>query len=203
MRTAAILLAAGESRRMGTAKQLLPWGETTLACHAASVAAAAGLSPVVAVVGARAAAVAAAFSADVEVVVNEDWRPGPGGSVAAGVRHVLASHPDVSAVLLTPADLPRVTADDLRELVKAAETSPCGVAASRFRETVGAPACFASRHFAALTKLNAAKGAGPLIRRLTEEDAGVAVVPLEAAAEDVDEPGDYARMRQEEPDPGR
>ena len=191
MRTAAILLAAGESRRMGRAKQLLPWGDTTLAGHAASVAAAAGLAPVVAVVGARAAAVAAAFPPGVEIVVNQHWRAGPGGSVAAGVRHVLANHPDVAAVLLTPADLPRVTADDLRRLVDAAAASPAGVAASKFGDTVGAPACFVRRHFADLTNLNPAKGAGPLIRAPGE---GVAVVPLESAADDVDRPADYERL---------
>ena len=202
MRTAAILLAAGESRRMGRAKQLLPWGDTTLAGHAASVAAAAGLSPIVAVVGARAAAVAAAFPPGVEIIVNENWQAGPGGSVAAGVRHVAENHPHVAAVLVTPADLPRVTADDLRRLIDAAARSPAGVAASLFGGTLGAPACFDQRHFAALMNLPAANGAGGLIRRLAESAAGVARVELAAAAEDVDRAEDYERIARG-PEPGR
>ena len=176
---------------MGTAKQLLPWGDTTLAGHAAAVAVEAGLSPVVAVVGARAPEVAAAFPPAVETVLNELWQRGPGGSIAAGVRHVVERHPDVSAVLVSPADLPRVTAADLRRLSEARRNSAAGVAASAFGDILGAPACFDRRHFADLLALNPAYGAGQLIRRL---GAGVAAVALAAAAEDVDRPEDYRRL---------
>ena len=50
----ALLLAAGESRRMGTLKALLPWRDTTLLRHQVSTLQQAGLSPIVVVVGHRA-----------------------------------------------------------------------------------------------------------------------------------------------------
>ena len=195
MRTAVILLAAGESRRMGAAKQLLPWGDTTLAGHAASVAAAAGLSPVVAVVGARAAEVAATFSDRVETVVNSEWPLGPGGSVAAGVRHVMDRHPHVAAVLRhagrsAAGDAGRFAAGWWRPRKSRPPASPPRCSAGRWaRRRVSAGGTSA-----AYWGLDPAKGAGPLIRRLAESGAGVARVEIEAAGEDVDRMEDYERI---------
>ena len=188
---AALVLAAGESRRMGRAKQLLPLADgTAMAAHAAAVALAAGLSPVIVVVGAGAAAVAATLPAGVEVVVNDAWRGGPGTSVTAGVRHLIARHPAVAGVVVTPADLPKVTAGDLLRIAAAALAAPSGASASRFGGTLGAPAGFARRHFDALLALDPARGAQRLIRSIS----GVAQVPVEAAADDVDRPEDYERI---------
>ena len=189
---AAVLLAAGASRRMGRAKQLLiapGTGGLTLVAHAAAMAATAGLSPVVAVVGARAGEVAAALGPGVEAVLNPDWAAGPGTSVATGVRHVIDHHPEASAVLLTPIDLPRVTADDLRRLISAAAGSPAGASAAAFDDSIGAPAVLDRRHFAALLALPPERGAGALLRAI-----GATPVDLPAAADDIDRPEDYRRL---------
>ena len=51
--TAALLLAAGESRRMGQLKALLPWKGSTLLAHQISALSGAGIDRIVVVLGHR------------------------------------------------------------------------------------------------------------------------------------------------------
>ena len=84
-RVAAVLLAAGESTRMGEMKALLPWiSGATLIAHQASALARAAPQAV--------------------VVENERYREGRATSIVAGVRAL----PDgVDAVLVVSVDQPR------------------------------------------------------------------------------------------------
>lgn len=105
---AAVVLAAGESRRLGEFKPLLAWpdaeGGEPLAAYQVRQLLAAGAAPVVVVTGARAAAVAAAARAARAVVVfNPRYREGKSSSVRAGV----AATPEGAALLMVGVDQPR------------------------------------------------------------------------------------------------
>ena len=60
--TSIVLIAAGESRRLGTPKQLLPWAGHTLLRHAALTALEADLGPVIVVLGSNQVACRAALA---------------------------------------------------------------------------------------------------------------------------------------------
>ena len=166
---------------MGQPKHLLtlPDGRT-MPQRAADVAAEAGASAIVVVLGADAPAVAATLD-QVHVAINDQWEQGMGGSIRVGLEAVLADEPD--AVLILLADQPRVEADDLRRLIEAGGE---GIAASRYDNAVGVPAYFGRRFFPLLLELPAAVGAKQLLRRLDD----VALVELPHAADDVDTPAD-------------
>ena len=85
MRLAAIILAAGESRRMGRAKALLPFRDGTFLSVLAGTLAP-YCSPVVAVFGFDGEAVAAGAPAGVVPVVNRDYRLGMLTSLQTGLR---------------------------------------------------------------------------------------------------------------------
>lgn len=130
-RVAAAILAAGEGRRFGGAKPLAVLGGTTLvatACHAALES---GLSPVLCVVGAEAAAVTAALPGGVDAVVNTRWREGIASSLAAAID-ALGTHPDVTAVCIGLADQPRVGPDAYKRLA-AAHGAGAVLAAATYR----------------------------------------------------------------------
>ncbi|MSQ07114.1 MAG: nucleotidyltransferase family protein [Dehalococcoidia bacterium] len=126
MSVAALLLAAGESRRMGRPKALLPWpfhyGEgTTLLAHQILALKAAGVDWVVVVLGHQAAALRAAVEprlpghlAGISWTVNPHYRQGKTTSVKAGLA-ALGSVP-CDALLLLNVDQPR-TAETLRHLL--------------------------------------------------------------------------------------
>ncbi len=105
---AAVILAAGESRRMGELKQVLPWDGATMVEAAVDAACAATeLHEVVVVVGHEAGTVRAALEKrdrpKTRIVVNARYRQGMLSSVKAGVS---ALGPCVEAFLVAPADEP-------------------------------------------------------------------------------------------------
>jgi len=113
---AAIVLAAGESRRFGQPKQLLPVGDKTMIQHVVDVASNSPVDQVIVVVGCRAKEVRASIAdRPVEVVVNGKWKLGLSSSVQAGLSAV---KPEVGAVLFVLADQPGVTTEVVAKLVQ-------------------------------------------------------------------------------------
>jgi CTP:molybdopterin cytidylyltransferase MocA len=104
----AIVLAAGEGRRMGGPKALLPIGGETFLARACRELAGPGVASVVAVLGAEAERVRreAGAPAAASVVVNDRWREGMLTSVWRGLDE--AEDRGADAVLLHPVDNPWV-----------------------------------------------------------------------------------------------
>lgn len=102
---AAILLAAGESTRMGQPKQLLDWRDRPLIAAQTETLLAAGCRPVVVVLGAHANRVRPALPArsDVQITTNRHWREGRASSIRTGARAV---PPTTDAVAVVSVDQP-------------------------------------------------------------------------------------------------
>ncbi|MHB8378002.1 MAG: nucleotidyltransferase family protein [Dehalococcoidia bacterium] len=103
----AILLAAGESRRMGRQKALLPWQRTTLLeYHLAQLAAVDEIREIIVVTGHEPERITqiAASAPRARVVHNAAYRTGKVSSIQAGLRAV---SPDAGTVLLLAVDQPR------------------------------------------------------------------------------------------------
>jgi len=185
--TAVVILAGGESARMGYRKELLPFRGIPLVRHAASTALAAGLGPVVVVLGAHGAQVRTALlGLDVTTVVNEAWRGGIGTSIRAGVGAVDRSD-EVRGLVLMLADQPLVTAEILGALVQRHVDDQCAVVAARYSGTVGVPAYFARGMFGSLLELGADQGCKRVIVSAGDR---AALVDCPEAAFDVDTPDD-------------
>ena len=103
---AAVLIAAGESTRMGSPKPLLPWLGDTLIDYQIDALRAAGVARTVVVLGHAAAEVAPRVrtGSDVAVVINPRYREGKTTSIKLGVRE---TDPHASAILLLAVDQPR------------------------------------------------------------------------------------------------
>jgi CTP:molybdopterin cytidylyltransferase MocA len=105
---AAILLAAGESRRMGRPKPLLEWGGTTLIEYQIGQLREAGVDDVIAVLGHGAESVRShAERAGARVVVNARHAAGRASSLRAGAAAV---GDDAEAVVVLSVDQPRPAA---------------------------------------------------------------------------------------------
>ena len=115
---AAVLLAAGLSRRMGAFKPLLPFGGVTVAEACVSALRAAGVGELVVVVGHRGEEVRAALShlEGLSFAVNEVEGSEMGASVARGVG---ALSDGTQAVLVAPVDQPAVPPGEISGLVEA------------------------------------------------------------------------------------
>ncbi|HEX8338070.1 MAG TPA: nucleotidyltransferase family protein [Pyrinomonadaceae bacterium] len=115
---AAILLAAGRSRRMGAFKPLLPFGGVSVAEACVAALRAGGAGEVVVVVGHRGAEVRAALAhlGGLRFAVNEAAGSEMGVSVALGVEAVSEG---AEAVLIALVDQPAVPPSEIRRLVEA------------------------------------------------------------------------------------
>jgi len=173
-----ILLAAGESRRMGYPKPLLKTdnGETFVA-HLARL-----MLPVVArlmvVVGAHADRVRPAIPDDprVTVVHNPDWERGQLSSIKAGIR---ALPPDASAAMIHLADHPTVKASTFEAVADGHRRSGKPIAIARHQGHRGHPVIFDRALFAELLDAPDDKGA----RVVVNAD------PSRIVYIDVDDPG--------------
>src|SRR4051794_5665453 len=104
MTIAALLLAAGESTRMGRMKQLVPWDGRPLVAWQAEQLRDGGADEVVVVLGHRVEEIGAAVPAWCRIVVNEAYRDGRATSLKAGA---LALSDGTEAVLIINVDQPR------------------------------------------------------------------------------------------------
>jgi molybdenum cofactor cytidylyltransferase len=192
-----VLLAAGASRRLGRAKQLLPYAGTTLLRHLAAEMVAGGTGPVVVVLGAeREACQRELEGLPVELVENSAWEEGMSSSIRSGIIHLLERHGDTSAAIIATCDQPLVSSDLLRRLATEHRSRGAAVVACEYAGQPGVPALFARELFDELLSLRGDRGARSVIKRHRGETV---VVPFEGGALDVDTPEDALRLEAHQP----
>jgi CTP:molybdopterin cytidylyltransferase MocA len=180
-----VLLAAGASRRLGRAKQLLEVDGEPLVRRAACYALATEPLHMVVVLGAAEGTVHAALSAlRFDAVVCDRWEEGMGRSLADGLGALDAL---CAGALVVLCDQVALTPEHLVALRDAWRRSPSGAAASGYGGVAGVPALLPRAWFDALAEEPADRGARALLLRNRRE---VTVVPNERLARDVDVPGD-------------
>jgi molybdenum cofactor cytidylyltransferase len=186
---AVILLAAGNSTRMGAAKQLLDFGGKPLLGHAVETAQASGCDRVIVVLGANESEIRPSLAGlNVEIVVNNRWAEGMGTSIQAGLQAL--ENRDIGGAILALSDQPFVTSDFLRGLVERHEQSGQPIVAAQYSGTAGVPVFFARQAFPLLMALKPAQGCKGVI---LGHPGDALLVDCPEAAIDIDTPEDYAR----------
>jgi molybdenum cofactor cytidylyltransferase len=194
-----ILLAAGEARRFGSAKQLVPIHGTAMVRHCALVALACA-SRVIVISGAHRSNVEEQLAGlPVTLVWNPDWEKGMGGSIACGVARARHLEPLPPAVMICLADQPAVTADDLGMLWAEHLRAPGSIVAAAAGSFTGPPCLFPSAYFADLEQLDGAHGARALLEKHAQT---LRTVSLPSAAMDIDARADYDRFLGASANPG-
>ncbi len=188
---AGILLAAGESKRLGQTKALLDWKGKPFVRQVAETALGSGLGPVIVVTGADASKVEAALAGlPVLLVRNEFWQQGQSSSVKLG----LGALPDrVAAALFLVVDQPQLPSALIETLVAGHAASLAPIIAPMVDDHRTNPVLFDRSTFADFQSLVGDVGGRAIfsryqVRWLPWLDSSLAI--------DVDTPEDYQRLLQ-------
>jgi molybdenum cofactor cytidylyltransferase len=191
---AAVVLAAGLSRRMGQAKLLLPLGNQPVIRLTVERVLASGVVDTVFVVtgGEHAALVLALDGLPVVPVVNPSPESGQASSVRTGVAALPAG---TEAALIVLGDQPMLGEAIIQALVAARRRTGKPIVAPRYRDGRGNPVLFSHEIFPELLAIQGDQGARSVVERDPDRVTLVDFdVPMPA---DVDTPEDYSRLRGE------
>jgi len=187
---AAIVLAAGRSRRMGTQKLLLPYAGRTVIGHIVEQVAAAPVGRIIVVTGADFDAVMGALHGrDVTFVRNPAAEAEMLSSVRCGLRGLPES---CRAVVVVLGDQPGVYAGLIAALIEAHLESGRGIVVQTFGGRRGHPVLISARYFEDVLTGFDDVGLRGLVRAHPEDVLEV-TAGSEAVLMDLDTPEDYRR----------
>jgi molybdenum cofactor cytidylyltransferase len=188
-----IVLAAGNSRRLGTPKQVLPYRDTTLLGATLRVAGAVGFDQLIVTLGGAAQAVRDAVRLDrTEVVTVADSGAGCSASLGAALERV---DPRADGIVLMLGDQPGLDPVTVSRMIVAGPGS--AIMVCRYCDGIGHPFWFRRDVFGELSQLHGDKAVWKLVQSGQHQVGELAVdgpVPL-----DVDTWDDYRRLLESVP----
>jgi molybdenum cofactor cytidylyltransferase len=191
----AIILAAGRSTRMGKAKLLLPWRESTVLDSVVQLALSANLNPIVVVTGAYQAEVhqrLTAYSGKVEEIYNPEFmRLEMFYSLKLGIAGL---QDRCEGALIFLGDQPHIAPVVIEQIVKYFTECPAGIILPSYRMKRGHPFLLRRDHF---QRILAMPDDGNLRTYIATHPDEIDTVDVETSTviEDIDFPDDYEQIR--------
>jgi molybdenum cofactor cytidylyltransferase len=190
-RTAVVVLAAGESARFGSPKQLARWGTQTFIERVVEVALASQAGPVIVVLGAETEHSQALLrNQAVQIVVNENWADGQSTSVKAGLG-VLPEN--IGGVLFLLVDQPGITPEIINAIIERHRQTLVPAARPEFNGQPGNPVLFDRSLFVELQDIRGDVGGRAVLKNYLQQ---IERVPVDTPAilQDFDHPEDLTTI---------
>lgn len=163
----AIVLAAGESKRMGSPKMLLDFGGVTMLERVIENITNSKISDTIVVLGAERDKLTEIIERmPVSHCFNENYREGMLSSVKCGFRNVPA---DTDAVLVFQGDQPFISPEVINSVIEKYLSSDFGLVMPVFNGKRGHPLLIDSRYFNEIELLDSSEGLRSLARRNSED----------------------------------
>lgn len=187
--TAIIILAAGNSSRLGEPKQLLHYKGKTLLRHTADEASL--VTPKVLIVTGEENPDITGQITGFHHIRNESWAEGMASSLKTGLQETLQHFPETEQFIFTVCDQPFISASVFKALTEKKKISPKGIVASAYADTLGVPVLFSSSYVKELFNLNGQEGARKLIQQYRDDTDSI---PFEQGSWDIDTLEDYKKL---------
>jgi molybdenum cofactor cytidylyltransferase len=185
-----LVLAAGESKRMGTPKMLLAYGESTIIETVVRRISESDISDLTVVIGADKEPVMKRLKGyNVRFVVNDSFREGMYSSVKCGFNALPA---DTDAVIVFLGDQPMIKAEVINELIRAWKKSGRGIVIPIFHNKRGHPMLIDKKYMEEVLRLNPEKGLRSILA-LHEDDIFEMETETASVIRDIDTASDYQR----------
>lgn len=195
MRAGAVILAAGASRRMGQAKQMLPLGGSTVLGRTLEAALRSRVDEIVLVLGFCAASILETLPRStldrVKTIVNPNYEHGMAGSLQMGIS-ALDSRSTAALILL--GDQPLVRTDTLDRIIEAHIGTQAWIVIPTYHGDRGNPVLIARALFPEIMQLRGDTGCRAIFGAHPEQIAKIEIED-EGILLDVDSREDYERLR--------
>jgi len=188
---AAVVLAAGMSRRMGTPKQLLRIGGKTILERTLKNVRASNVDELILVLGHAADEVQKTIATPgLKIVINPDYQQGMGTSLRRGLAEVSA---DVKAALIVLADQPWVSSETLNRLIECHQERKPQIIIPAYKGFRGNPVLLDRSVFAEVQALNGDVGCRAIFGDHTE---GILKLPVDdpGILLDIDSQDDFEKL---------
>jgi molybdenum cofactor cytidylyltransferase len=198
IRTAGLILAAGESSRFGELKQLASVGGEPLLARIVRAALSSALDKTILVLGFSAERIIrqlgnALANPKLSVVTNEDYKAGMARSISAGMAQVDDSFDSAMIIL---ADFPLLNSHIIDQVLQAYRTSGKGICLPVRDNRWGHPICISRRYFDSLIQLEGDIGAREIIKR-NRSDVYPFHIPENGCFFDVDTQQDMGHLNRD------
>jgi molybdenum cofactor cytidylyltransferase len=192
----AILLAAGESTRMGRPKQLLPWHGKTLLQHSLESIINSAADEIILVLGHEADRIGKSLPAlPAKIVINPDYKQGMASSLRQGLA---AMDQGSEAFLVLLADQPGIGPEIINTLIRAfRQADPRrGIVRPVYRGQRGHPVLIGAQYLQEALQLQGDVGARRILMNHPEDILEIDV-DQDAVLKDIDTPEEYRTYTKE------
>ena len=165
-RTAIVILAAGNSSRLGSPKQLLAYKQNTLIGHT--------IKQLIEIPSSKVFVVLGAYADEIEKelygvyrVYNPEWQSGMGKSLSKAVEEI-TKEADFDQLLITLCDLPLLEHNYYQALLQFHLLNKNSITRTVYPNVKGVPVIFDCSYFSELLELTSEEGAKTVLQKHTE-----------------------------------
>jgi molybdenum cofactor cytidylyltransferase len=188
----ALILAAGQSKRMGEPKMPLPWGETTVLGQVISTYMAAGIEDILVITGGDRERVEALVGGSARTAFNPNYAKGEMlSSIQSGLAVLSA---ETRAVLIGLGDQPQVRARSVQLVLEAYRESGAALVVPSYQMRRGHPWLVARPHWDEMRGMGSSQSPRDFLNRHAK-DIRYVEVDDPGILKDLDTPADYLKSR--------
>ncbi len=189
-----IILAAGESRRMGQPKQLLEIENENLLDRMIRIAKESKFEMISVVLGAHMEKILPEVNTSgINIFYNPEWESGMASSLKCGLKHSLKSQPDLQFVLILLVDQPFVKTSLINNFFELHVEKKKPLIAAKYNDIYGVPALFGKELFPQILQQKGQGGARKLIKA---HEKDLLSIEFPEGARDLDTPEDWEKFKQ-------
>jgi len=188
----AIVLAAGESKRMGRPKQLLAWQGKTLLRHVLESLMKSDADEIILVLGHEAEAIRKGLTEfQIKIVINPDYKQGMASSLRQGL---LAMNPTSEAFLVLLADQPGIGPEIMNRMIRDFQRADPkrGIVRPVYQGLRGHPVLIGVQYLQEALQLQGDVGARQILMNHPEDIIEIEV-DQDVVLKDIDTPEEYQK----------
>ncbi|PWS29964.1 nucleotidyltransferase family protein [Pedobacter paludis] len=193
MDTGVIILAAGNSSRLGRPKQLLELNGKTLISHVIEEAENAKIQVIAVVTGSNSDLIQQEIKdKKILIVDNQSWEIGMASGINAGLSALLNFNNKIESIIISVCDQPFISRAIFDSLIDAKNNTNKGIVASHYQNIIGTPVLFDKKYFGDLKALTGEEGAKKILKVYPND---LVSVPFENGEIDIDTQSDYLNLQ--------